>query len=280
MSVHRQTQWFISVLMNKSRRWGNGVKIHLRPPKLSLQSPRGPTWPEATECSLTCCSAGCRRWLPLTLKRAFKIALRLNRPNWKRFIKWCCVTRRDLTFFRHFQRQIELSFSSCVLSNFVLDFFPFVPRLQSFPGGFRAFPTIHQVLCYIWQICEWNRIMSSQREGGWMCYRHRLIELHDSLDFSDGQTPLPQDEWGEFLRAVHGGARHPARQASVRDGHRGVCQPTPKVCSYFSFLFRVDSASYVCDYFQGDTAEATGWEYVWNMGEWTCIHHTNDHFTV
>lgn len=57
-----------------------------------------------------------------------------------------------------------------------------------------------------------------------------MIELHGIPDVSDGQTPLPQDERGEFLRAVHGGACHPARQASVRVGHCRVCQPTPEVC--------------------------------------------------
>lgn len=43
------------------------------------------------------------------------------------------------------------------------------------------------------------------------------------------QTSVPQDERGELLWAVHGGAGHPAWQTSDRDGHCGVCQPTQKV---------------------------------------------------
>lgn len=45
----------------------------------------------------------------------------------------------------------------------------------------------------------------------------------------DGQASFPQDERGEFLRALHGGAGHSAWQTSVRDGHRRVCQTTQKV---------------------------------------------------
>lgn len=80
-----------------------------------------------TECILTCCFAGSRQWRLLTLKRAF----------WNQLL--------DISF-----NTVDV----CLFFSFVLDFPPFIPRLQSFPRGFRAFPTIYQVLCYIWKICE------------------------------------------------------------------------------------------------------------------------------
>jgi len=55
-----------------------------------------------------------------------------------------------------------------------------------------------------------------------------VIILRDT-GLTGRQATLPEDERGELLRTVHGGARHPARQTPVRDGHRGVCPTTQKV---------------------------------------------------
>lgn len=65
------------------------------------------------------------------------------------------------------------------------------------------------------------------------------------LSVSGRQTPLPQDERGELLRAVHGGAGHPARPASVRDGHRRVCQPTQKVDEIFIYIIYIYIHTYI-----------------------------------
>lgn len=56
-----------------------------------------------------------------------------------------------------------------------------------------------------------------------------LVDHNAVLSVLDGQTSFPQDERGQFLWAVHGGAGHSARQTSVRDGHHWICQTTQKV---------------------------------------------------
>lgn len=60
------------------------------------------------------------------------------------------------------------------------------------------------------------------------------------LYVAGGQTSLPQDERSEFLRAVHGGAGHPARQTSIGDGHSRVCQPAQTVGLNLSLKGAVD----------------------------------------
>ena len=52
------------------------------------------------------------------------------------------------------------------------------------------------------------------------------------------QASLSEDERGELLRALHGGARHPAREAAVRDGHRGVRPTTQEVGSDWLIVCR------------------------------------------
>lgn len=77
----------------------------------------------------------------------------------------------------------------------------------------------------------------------------------------------------------------PGRPLSEMDIVEFVNQHRRSALSFFprrwiQFKFVICSVSHTCDYFQGNTEEATGREYVWNMGEWSRTHHTSDNFTV
>lgn len=52
---------------------------------------------------------------------------------------------------------------------------------------------------------------------------------NEVLPVLDGQASFPQDERGQLLWAIHGGAGHSAWQTSFGDGHCGICQTTQKV---------------------------------------------------
>ena len=62
------------------------------------------------------------------------------------------------------------------------------------------------------------------------------VDAHITWLPTGGQASLAEDERGELLRALHGGPLHLAREAPLRDGHRGVRPTTQKVGSHWLFV--------------------------------------------